>query len=283
MNQRVRALWLPSLFSLLGAMASRLILQQSVLPSQPLLNHAGLPLSYQLLWLAGLSLLGAGSAYLSRRAGGSRSTRLAAALCPAIVMIPIWAVLATRMRYPSPAQWFGLFWGVFNWILTPGLALLLGAIAFLASPTIGKAYMNYRVRTFWFPALVSLALAMLCLSISTLAGLRPSIVAHGVAVLVAYIPWILLLPTCGALGAYLSRRGGGAVWTRIAVAVFPVSAMSLLVALLALTKQFVFAKPLALYVSEAVIFGALIPSAALISGTVPFLKASNNAMPESNE
>jgi hypothetical protein len=59
--------------------------------------------------------------------------------------------------------------------------------------------------------------------------------------------------------------------------------MSLLVALLALTKQFVFAKPLALYVSEAVIFGALIPSAALISGTVPFLKASNNAMPESNE
>ena len=77
----------------------------------------------------------------------------------------------------------------------------------------------------------------------------------------------------------MSRRGGGGVWTRIAVAVFPVSAMSLLVALLALTKQFVFAKPLAFYGAEALIFGALIPSIALISGAVPFLKTSNNAMP----
>jgi hypothetical protein len=274
MDQRVRALWLPSLFSLLGAMAWRLTLQRSVLPSQPLVNHAGLPLSHQLLWLAGLPLFGAGSAYLNRRAGGSRSTRLAAALCPAIVMIPIWAVLATRMHYPSPAQWFGLFWGVFNWILTPGLALLLGAIPLLVSPTTGKAHVNHRARTFWFPALVSLALAMLYLSISTLAGLRPSIVAHGWAVLVAYIPWILLLPTCGALGAYLSRRGGGGVWTRISVAVFPVSALSLLVAILALTQQFVFATPLTLYVGEAVIYGALIPSGALILGAMPFLKTS---------
>lgn len=85
MHERVKAFWVPSLFSLLGAMGWRLALQRSVLPTQPLLNHAGLPLVHQLLWLAGLPLFAAGSAYLSHLAGGSRSTRLAAAAFPAIV------------------------------------------------------------------------------------------------------------------------------------------------------------------------------------------------------
>lgn len=178
------------------------------------------------------------------------------------------------MRYPSPAQWWGLFWGVFNWIATPGLALLLGAIPFSMSPTTLKAHLNDRVRKFWFPALISLALAMFCLSISTVAGIRQSIVAHGWTVPVAYIPWMLLLPGCGALGAYLSRKGGAGVWTRLSVALFPVTVMSLLVGLLVLTKQFVFAKPLAVYVAEAVTFGALLPSVALIVGAAPFLKTS---------
>jgi hypothetical protein len=126
-NSRTKTLWLPALASLTGSMLWRLILQRSFPPGQPLLNHAGLPLAYQLLWLAVLPLVGALSGYLSRRAGGDQLTGLMAALSPAIVMVPLWLALATKMSHPSPRQWFGLLCGVLNWIVTPGIALSVGA------------------------------------------------------------------------------------------------------------------------------------------------------------
>lgn len=135
MNTRTRSLWLPALASLTGSMLWRLILQRSFPQSQPLLNHAGLPLAYQLIWLAALPLVGALSAYLSRRAGGDPLTRLMAALFPAIIMIPLWLALAMRMSHPSPQQWFGLLCGVLNWIVMPGIALSLGAWPLLMTRT----------------------------------------------------------------------------------------------------------------------------------------------------
>ena len=57
MNNRAKTLWLPALASLTGSMAWRFILQRSFPQSQTLLNHAGLPLAYQLLWLAALHCL----------------------------------------------------------------------------------------------------------------------------------------------------------------------------------------------------------------------------------
>ena len=135
MSDRTKTLWIPALLSLTGSMVWRLILQRSFPPSQPLLNHAGLPLNYQLIWLAALPLVGAASAYLSLRAGGNRASRVTAALAPSIVMIPLWAALATRMSHPSPRQWFGLLCGVLNWIVVPGAALLLGRVCFSESST----------------------------------------------------------------------------------------------------------------------------------------------------
>ncbi len=126
-NNRTRTLWLPAFVSLTGSMLWRFMLQRSFPPSQPLLNHAGLPVAYQLLWLTGLPLVGATSVYLSRRAGGDKLTGLIAALSPSIVMVPLWLALATRMSHPSLRQWFGLLCGVLNWIVTPGIALSLGA------------------------------------------------------------------------------------------------------------------------------------------------------------
>lgn len=126
-NDRTKMLWMPALVSLTGSMLWRFILQRSFPQSQPLLNHAGLPLAYQLLWLAALPLVGALSVYLSRRSGGDKLTGLIAALSPSILMIPLWLALATRMSHPSPRQWFGLLCGVLNWIVTPGIALSLGA------------------------------------------------------------------------------------------------------------------------------------------------------------
>ncbi|MGA2355586.1 MAG: hypothetical protein ABSG02_13905 [Terriglobales bacterium] len=134
-NNRTKTLWLPALVSLTGSMLWRFVLQRSFPQSQPLLNHAGLPLAYQLLWLAALPLVGALSVYLSRRAGGDKLTGLMAALSPSIVMIPLWLVLATKMSHPSPRQWFGLLCGVLNWIVTPGIALSLGAWPLLRTQT----------------------------------------------------------------------------------------------------------------------------------------------------
>jgi hypothetical protein len=134
-NNRTKTLWLPALVSLIGSMSWRFMLQRSFPQSQPLLNHAGLPLTYQLLWLAALPIVGAFSVYLSRRAGGDKLTGLMAALSPSIVMIPLWLALATKMSHPSPRQWFGLLCGVLNWIVTPGIALSLGAWPLLRTRT----------------------------------------------------------------------------------------------------------------------------------------------------
>jgi hypothetical protein len=281
MNNRTRILWLPALASLTGSMAWRLILQRSFPPSQTLLNHAGLPLNYQLLWLAGLPLFGAASAYLSRRAGGDRSTRLAAALLPSIVMIPFWIAFATRMNHPSPRQWFGLFCGVLNWIVLPGIALSLGACSRLSNRSANDTTkntkihtMNTRTRTFWLPGLVSLTAAMACLTISTLGGFEPVFVARGWATYVVYIPWLLALPLCGAAGAYLSRRAGGERRTCLAAGLFPVIAMTGLVCFLTVVGKFVYAKPQWLYFSMALLLGVILPGVALLLGAVPFSRAS---------
>ena len=276
MNNRTKTLWLPALASLTGSMLWRLILQRSFPQSQPLLNHAGLPLAYQLLWLAALPLFGALSAYLSRRAGGDRLTGLTAALSPSIVMIPLWIALAIRMSHPSPRQWFGLLCGVLNWIVAPGIALSLGAWFLLSTRTKKNinTRINTRTRTFWVPALVSLTTAMVCLRISTLGGLEPRFIARGWATYVVYIPWLMSLPLCGAASAYLSRRAGGARLAPLAAALFPVIALTSLVGFLTVIGKFVYAKPQWVYFSIAVLFGSILPGMALLLGAVPFTKTS---------
>jgi len=131
MNKRAKTLWIPGLFSLTSSMVWRLILQQTAGLSSSLVNHAGLSLQRYILWLLALPFFGAISAYLSRRAGGSRSSAVAAATFPSIVMIPIWLVLATRMARPSPAQWLGFLSGILTWIALPATAALFGALPIL--------------------------------------------------------------------------------------------------------------------------------------------------------
>jgi len=280
MNNRSRTLWLPGLISLSGYMASMFILQRAIPPLHKPLNHAAFPLGYQLLWLAALPLFGAASARLSSRAGGSRSTCLTAALLPSIVMVPLWIGLATRMNHPSPRQWFGLFCGVMNWIVLPAMALLLGALlvwkaqtaknmkTIFTTPTV-----NARTATFWLPALVSLTAAMLCLTVSTRAGLQPRFVARGVATLVVYVPWLLMLPFCGAAGGYLSRRAGGERGACLAAGVFPVIAMTILVGFLTLIGKFVYSKPQWIHFSMGLLLGAILPGLALLLGAMPFARA----------
>jgi cation transport ATPase len=134
--------------------------------------------------------------------------------------------------------------------------------------------MNNRTRTLWVPGLVSLTAAMACLTISTLAGLQPRFVARGLADGVVYLPWLLMLPVCGAAGAYLSRRAGGERPARLAAGLFPVIALAILVGFLVLIGKFVFAKPEWLYFSVAAVLGGILPALALWLGAMPFLKPS---------
>lgn len=287
MNNRSKALWVPSLVSLGGSATAMLILQRSLSSAQPQtmmrLSHAGLPLIYQLMWLATLPLFGAAAAFLSRRAGGDRRTAFLAAVFPSIVMIPLWTILATKMNHPSPAQWFGLFWGVLNWIVLPGLALSLGASPFLKVHSMRVRAMkdiesqktprlNSRTKSFWFPSLVNLTTAMVALATSTIVGSQPQFVSRGWATFVVYVPWLLILPLCGAAGAYLSRRAGAERSVCLAAGLFPVIALTGLVGFLTLAGRFVYAKPQFLYVSMSVLLGAVLPGVALLLGAIPFAK-----------
>jgi hypothetical protein len=181
------------------------------------------------------------------------------------------------MSHPSPSQWFGLLCGVLNWIVVPAIAMSLGACSILGGRTgenMNTHVMNPRTRTFWIPALVSLTAAMFCLTISTLCGLESRFVVRGWATYVAYIPWLMSLPLCGAAGACLSRHAGGERLALLSSALFPVIAMTSLVGFLAVIGKFVYAKPQWFYFSIAVLFGSILPGMALVLGAVPFTKTS---------
>lgn len=88
--------------------------------------------------------------------------------------------------------------------------------------------MNNRVRQFWFPALVTMLLAMVFLMVIELAGPKPwispawSARPRMAAVAVVYFAWLITLPFIGALGAYLSSRAGARPWTVFSSVTFPI-------------------------------------------------------------
>ena len=276
MNTRTKTLWIPGLISLTASMSLRLVLQKAVEPEDKLLNHAGLPLLPQVLWLAALVLLGATSAYMSRHAGGSRVIAGIAAIFPAAMMLPFWTFFAINMALPSSAQWFGLLSGVLNWVVLPGIALLLGALSYFKAQSVvdWKAGMNGRTATLWLPALMSLTAAMTCLAISTSVGMQSRFVARGLATSVVYFPWLLMLPLCGAAAARFSRRHGGGRRACVVAGLFPVVAVTALVAFLVLIGKFVFAAPRWFHISSAILLGAILPGIALFVGAFPYTSAS---------
>ncbi|MGA7381566.1 MAG: hypothetical protein WBX03_12005 [Terriglobales bacterium] len=151
-----------------------------------------------------------------------------------------------------------------------------------------RGVMNYRTRTFWLPALISLASAMVSLMISTQVSLQPRFVARGFVTvhtstastsipLVAYLPWLTLLPFCGAAGAYLSRRGGGQCLARLVVGLFPWIALFSLVSLLTVVGQIVPFQHQWLDFVTVLLLVSVPPGIALFLGVIPFLKDSGSA------
>lgn len=86
--------------------------------------------------------------------------------------------------------------------------------------------MKKRVQQLWIPGFLTLTLSMLFLAALQKLGFQPRIIGSGPRTILLYVPWLLSLPFFGALGAYLSFRGGGSRGTVLLASVFPVLALT---------------------------------------------------------
>jgi hypothetical protein len=134
MNARVKNLWLPGFVCLVSAMALVMILGWAGV--RPRLVAVGsLSLVLYLPWLAALPLLGAATSYWSRRAGGQRSARIAAALFPAFAMLAICCFVVITSAIFEPNAFIithpvNVVVTVSNVVVVPAAALLLGSLPF---------------------------------------------------------------------------------------------------------------------------------------------------------
>jgi hypothetical protein len=138
MNDRTRQLWLPGFASVSAAVAIEVALARlSYEPFNIARSHTT-QIMYG-LWFVGQLFCGATGAFLSRRAGGNRSARIAAALFTSgvllttmLIVITICAIgRATGVGFAS-LEMNLLIKPVFAVVLIPSIALLVGALPFLS-------------------------------------------------------------------------------------------------------------------------------------------------------
>ena len=115
--------------------------------------------------------------------------------------------------------------------------------------------MYKRVSQFWFPAFVTIFLAMLLLmAIETLGPkpwISPAQPLRVTPVAVVYFAWIVTLPFIGALGAWLSSRAGGRPRAVFGSIVFPV---------LPYLGFFVIGLPIAIILDDKVAHNIMLPA-----------------------
>jgi hypothetical protein len=136
MNERTRHLWLPGLASLIAAAV--LLVLEIRLGIRDTFVHLPLAMTAIFPWLANMLLSGGIAAYLSRRGGGTRLARLTSALFPAgAFFLCFCLVFVARLSGADPFISLSAFAiAACNWVLVPGVALVLGALPFLgAQPT----------------------------------------------------------------------------------------------------------------------------------------------------
>jgi len=133
MNYRTRSLWIPAMITLLGASLSLMILQKTGF--RPNLIWKGpIAVLFYVPWLASLPLVGAAGAYLAQRAHAPISRRMLVATSPALLLLIIMSIILPLDMIVDGFWWFRLVYftvAVVNWVVVPGLALLLGVAPFL--------------------------------------------------------------------------------------------------------------------------------------------------------
>lgn len=137
MNYRTKSVWLPGLLTLTLSMGLFWFLDRAGLhPRIVWMNNP--PLLCSLPWLLALPAFGAGGAYGSRRGGGGNTEQLLAAVFPAAAMAILFlAVLPVALvvdsHVPLVDIFSGLASGMLGWVVIPGVALVAGALAILAT------------------------------------------------------------------------------------------------------------------------------------------------------
>jgi hypothetical protein len=156
--------------------------------------------------------------------------------------------------------------------------------------------MNYRTKTLWLPGLISLTAAMVWLMIVEFINSEPHVLGmrqiafdfapwpHLLpgaydAFLLICVPWLLFLPLCGGVGAYLSRRAGGERRTSIAAGLFPSIVLlgiflCLILPLAVFWERNAFVIHHPLYFAGGALLSTAVPGVALFLGVVPFLKTT---------
>ncbi len=89
-----------------------------------------------------------------------------------------------------------------------------------------KQPMQKRVHQLWIPGLLTMMLSTIFLIALQKLGFQPRLVGSGPNGILFYAPWLASLPFLGALGAYLSARGGGLLGTALLASVFPALALT---------------------------------------------------------
>ena len=137
--------------------------------------------------------------------------------------------------------------------------------------------MNYRTKSFWLPALITLSGASVSLAATQFLGLQPQQVWVGKMGMTFYWPWLASLPIFGAVGAYISRRATGQVPTRLAAGLAPALVMLVVMFLILpwglCLDGFHFFR--LVHFGLGLINWVGIPAAALLLGALPFLRRNN--------
>jgi hypothetical protein len=132
--------------------------------------------------------------------------------------------------------------------------------------------MNDRVKQLWLPGFVTFLLSMSLLALNEIFGPKPfALMKVGqLPMVLFYIPWLLLLPLVGALGAYLSHRAVGsqrAIFSSIVFPVLPFLASILLVLPVSLIfDRFIGHNPSPIGLVMALLGWVLAPGVALLAG-----------------
>ena len=87
----------------------------------------------------------------------------------------------------------------------------------------GRDFMKKRLHQLWIPGFLTFILSTVFLMTLQKQDFQPRIVFWSV---LFYAPWLMSLPVCGAIGAYLSSRAGGSRGTVLLASVFSVLALA---------------------------------------------------------
>ncbi len=150
MNQRTKSLWLPGMITLTLSMLWLMPLEWLDIQGRFLwmktiyITRDSIYLTVYWPWLALLPPIGALGAYWSWRAGGGATQRVLSSVFPSLAFAAVFALALIvslfvenldLLRFHLKA--FGLV--SLNWIIVPGVALVLGALPFLRGTKVQSA------------------------------------------------------------------------------------------------------------------------------------------------